>query len=260
MSDPIHINVTAIGEYIRHRSCDRRFHLTVNFDREVRQALPFFDRLLNTLDPVLSEVGRAREDQWESELRANGFINITEALPQGERGEVTVADFAARLRTLAPDTIAYGRQLHVKGVLGAFEVVGNIDFVLLRWIDGSPRLSLVECKASRRDRTYHRVQVAVYRMLIRQMIAGDPLTVGGLRLGPPAIECVVARIDEDSNTNQSIHLLPSLDLASEEADIARLLAADGRLAAVAASPLEEIGWPHRRLRRGRCYRMEGASR
>jgi hypothetical protein len=245
---PIEINVTDIGEYIRHRSCDRRFHLTVNYDREVRYdphartGLPFFDRLLNTLDPVLQEVGRKREDQWEGELRANGFVNLTDALPKGKRGEVAWAAFAAQLAGLTPGTAAYGRQVQVGGILGAFKVAGNIDFVLLRWVDGSPRLFLVECKASRRDRTYHRVQVGVYRMLMRQMMGGTPVPVGGTHLRPDAIECVVARIDEDSNTNQSIHLLPPLDLASEEADVERLLACGGRLDAVAASPLDGIGY------------------
>ena len=42
---PTKITVNDIGEYVRHKSCDRRFHLTVHYDREVRP-LPFFDRLL----------------------------------------------------------------------------------------------------------------------------------------------------------------------------------------------------------------------
>jgi hypothetical protein len=169
---PIEISVTDVGEHIRHRSCDRRFYLKVHYDREVRQHLPFFDRLLNTLDPVLREVGHRREDQWEAELRDNGVIDLTETLPKGKHGEVEWPEFAGQLAALTPGQPAYGRQVKVGGVIGAFRVSGIIDFVLLRWIDGVPHLSLVECKASRRDRTYPRVQVAVYRMLLRQMLAG----------------------------------------------------------------------------------------
>src|SRR5262245_7399425 len=103
-STPREISVTDIGEYIRHRSCDRRFYLGVHYDSEVRKALQFFVRLLNTLDPVLQEVGRTREDQWESELKANGFCNVTEALPKGKRDEAAWNDFAAKLRELPPST------------------------------------------------------------------------------------------------------------------------------------------------------------
>lgn len=239
---PIDISVTDIGEYIRHRSCDRRFHLNVHYDREVRDRLPFFDRLLNTLDPVLREVGREREDQWETELKGNGFIDLTETLPRGEHDEVAWSAFAASLAALPPGQLAYGRQVQVGGVIGAFRVSGIIDFVLLRWSDGLPHLCLVECKASRRDRTYHRVQVAVYRMLLRGMLNGGPVVVAGTQVPACAIECVVARIDEDSNTNQSILGLPPLDLASEEADVQRLLAAGGRLHWVATAPLDQIGY------------------
>jgi hypothetical protein len=240
-TSPIEITVTDVGEYIRHRSCDRRFYLKVHYDREVRQHLPFFDRLLNTLDPVLSEVGRQRENMWEAELRANGFIDLAETLSKGKRGEVSWNDFAGKLAGLPPDLPGYGRQVQVAGVIGAFRVTGIIDFVLLRWVNGVPHLALVECKASRRDRTYHRIQVAVYRVLLRQMLAGGPIVVSDTQVPAETVECVVARIDEDSNTNQSILKLPPLDLASEEADVERLLAPGGRLHCIASTTLDRIG-------------------
>jgi hypothetical protein len=101
MSSPdlIEINVTDIGDYLRHRSCDRRFYLKVH-DREIRKPLPFFDALLDILDPVLREVGRERENQWEAELRNNGFIDLTEMLPKGEQEEVPWKDFAGKLAAL----------------------------------------------------------------------------------------------------------------------------------------------------------------
>jgi hypothetical protein len=127
------ISVTDIGEYVRHRSCDRRFFLKVHYDREVARHLPFFDRLLNTLDPVLREVGRQREDQWETELRGHGFLNVAEKLPRGKHDEVLWKDFKDQLRALPVGQPAYGRQVRVAGVIGAFEVSGIIDFVLVRW-------------------------------------------------------------------------------------------------------------------------------
>jgi hypothetical protein len=81
-----------------------------------------------------------------------------------------------------------------------------------------------------------------------------------------AIDCVVARIDEDSNTNQSILKLPPLDLASEEADVDRLLAPGGRLLAkhrpswtIQAQPGPAIGpfhWESRLLSRREMARLQ----
>ena len=132
------------------------------------------------------------------------------------------------------------------GTVGAFRVYGLIDFLLVRWDGGSPRLTLVECKASRRDRTYHRVQVAVYRMLLRGLLGGEPVAVGGGRVPPDAVECVVARLDPDRNATQSILALPPLDLGHEEADLARLLAPGGRLDAAAVPPARRDRLPDRR--------------
>ena len=237
----ITLTATDLGEFVRHHSCDRRFHLAVREEREVAP-LPFFDRLREAIDPVLAEVGRRREDQWEAELVAAGFRDLAADLPKGRRDEVTWPALAGVLAALPPGVGGYARQVAVGGTVGAFRVYGLIDFLLVRWDGGLPRVALVECKASRRDRTYHRVQVAVYRVLLRGLLGGQPIAVGGGHVPPAAVECVVARLDPDRNATQSILALPPLDLAHEEADLALLLAPGGRLDAAASRPLDEIGF------------------
>lgn len=243
MTAPPGITLTAtnLGEFVRHHSCDRRFHLAVHEERETAP-LPFFDRLRDAIDPVLAEVGLRREDQWEAELIAAGFRDLAADLPKGKRDEVTWSAVAEALAALPFGAGGYARQVAVGGTIGAFRVYGLIDFLLVRWDGGSPRLTLVECKASRRDRTYHRVQVTAYRMLLRGLLGGEPVAVGGGSVPPGTIECVVARLDPDRNATQSILALPPLDLAHEEADLARLLAPGGRLEAAASRSLDEIGF------------------
>ncbi|MBA4191249.1 MAG: hypothetical protein C0467_24980 [Planctomycetaceae bacterium] len=243
MSSRSGINITAtdLGEYIRHHSCDRRFHLAIHAAREVAP-LPFFERLRDTIDPVLAEVGRRREDLWEVELTAAGFIDLITDLPKGKRGEVSWEAFAEHLARRVPGTNGYARQVAVGGTIGGFRVYGIMDFVLIRWVDGVPRITLVECKASRRDRTYHRIQVTVYRMLLRGILGGGPVSIAGSPVFAASVDCVVARIDEDRNSNQSILSLPPLDLELEEADIERLLAPGGRLDVAGNRPLAEIGF------------------
>lgn len=243
MTSPSGITLTAthIGEYIRHHSCDRRFHLAVREEQELA-ALPFFDRLRDAIDPVLAEVGQRREDQWEAELRAAGFCDLAANLPKGKRDEITWDALAGVLAALPPGTGGYARQVAVGGNIGAFRVYGLIDFFIARWDAGAPRLTIVECKASRRDRTYHRVQVTTYRMLLRGLLDGKSVAVGSGTVAPGAIECVVARLDPERNATQSILALVPLDLAHEEADLTRLLAVGGPLDTAAARPLDEIGF------------------
>ncbi|MDY3556217.1 AAA family ATPase [Gemmata sp. JC717] len=243
MNAPSGLTITAtdLGEYVRHHSCDRRFHLAVHAARET-EPLPFFDRLRTDLDPVLAELGRQRENQWEAELIAAGFRDLAAPLPKGKRDEVTWAAIAAVLEALPPGASGYARQVAVGGTVGAFRVYGLIDFMLVKWTGAGPVLVLVECKASRRDRTYHRVQVTAYRVLLRGLLGGRPVVIGGAAVAPEAIECVVARLDPERNTTQSILALPALDLAHEEADLVRLLAPGGRLDAAASRPLAELGF------------------
>jgi predicted RecB family nuclease len=108
-------------------------------------------------------------------------------------------------------------------------MVGNIDFVLVSWRDGAPRLRLVECKASRRDHTYQHLQVALYRMLVRTLLADNT-----------DVECVVARIDGATNRMMPLATLPALDLAAIEADIEHLLAAGGPLDGIARAELDSL--------------------
>src|SRR6185295_11006946 len=79
-------------------------------------------------------------------------------------------------------------------------------------------------------------------MLLRGMLGGEPVAIGGSSVTPGAIECVVARLDPDRNATQSILALPPLDLSQEEADLTRLLAVGGPLDTAAARPLPEIGF------------------
>lgn len=234
------VRVTEIGEYIRHRSCERRFKL--EFDhRKLATALPFAERLFNSLDPVLQEAGRERESNWEASLRSAGFLDLSQLAPRSATEKaISWSAFADALQRAPHRQNAYAREVAVRGLFGSFALEGRIDFVLLLWRGDQPYLRLVECKASRRDRTYHRIQVAVYRLLVRQLMYDVPLTLGGIPVNPTDVECVVARIDESTNQSQQIEALEALALEMEEADIKRLLAADGSLQHIVATDLDDL--------------------
>lgn len=241
-SPPPEITVTEIGEFISHRSCERRFKLSFD-DRAEAVRVPFAERLFNVLDPVLQLEGERREREWESALSDAGLRdvipNALRNLPPEQRRPAW-ADFVSGSSGLAEGESGYGREIWIEGQIGAFRVRGRIDFCIVRWVDGRPRLRLVECKASRRDRTYQRIQVAVYGILARALLNGA--SIGGITLTPGDIECVVARIDESTNRTQAILEIASFELAQEEADIQCLLADVGALKRIVDTPLGQLDY------------------
>ncbi|MEG4007022.1 AAA domain-containing protein, partial [Microcoleus sp. Pol11C1] len=239
------VRATDIAEYIRYQSCDRRFKLKFN-DYELAKQIPFSELIFATsLDPVLEEAGRRRETAWEDSLKKDGFRNLNQTSPKPEQDKAIVTDwndFVQEIQNLPSEEKAYGREISINANLEEFNIRGQIDFVVVLWENNEPKLRLVEGKASRKDRTYHQVQVALYRMLVRQMIEGNPITISGVNLKPENIECVVVRIDENTNKIQDIIQSQALNLDTIEADISRLIASDGTLKRIVETDLADLDY------------------
>lgn len=235
--DLIRIRVNDLGEFVRFRSCGRRFKLAIN-NREAAKNLPFAERLFNALDPVLQEVGRAAEDHWDRSLRDAGFRQLV-----GQTGASTMtwAEFILALSTIQPGETAYAREIEVSGFEGAFSLSGRIDFILVRWEGDRCILRVVEGKASRKDRTYQRLQLAAYVLVIQQLLISQPLfDIAGNLVDPRSVEGVVVRIDENTNEPQDVLNTPPLQLDTELADCQRLLAEDGILAYLSTVATDDV--------------------
>jgi hypothetical protein len=235
------VRVTEIGEYLRHHSCERRFKLEAD-GREAARALPFAERLFNALDPVLQEIGRMREDAWEQSLKDDGFSDLTRHLEREPRTSANWEEFTASLVNVAAGQSAYGREVSLRVEIGGWVVEGRIDFIIVQWTDGVPYLRMVECKASRRDRAYHRVQVALYREMVRRLLVERPVSIAGHEVRPDNVHAVVARIDESTNEAQSILGLEPLDLDIETDDLRRLLDERGLLMRIRTSELDALSY------------------
>lgn len=244
MPDAGHVSlkVTDIGEYIRHHSCARRLKLGKD-ELQLRRDLPFYNRLFNPLDPVLRTAGADREDEVDEGLVAEGFVDLTRFRARRDAGEetkTTWTEFAEALRTLEPGQLAFGREIDVRGLVGAFEVLGRIDFVIIEWDELVPRVRLIECKASRKDKTYQRIQAAVYRLLVRELVDVHGLEIAGDVAHASSIEAVVARIDEGTEEVQPVRGLVALDLEVETSDVFRLLEQGGQVDAVLSADLHDL--------------------
>lgn len=240
-SPPLSIRVTEIGEYIRYRSCERRFKLEYN-NRAIASELLFAERLFNTIDPVLQEAGKQRENSWELSLQNRGLTDLTNFSAHPEPVSTVWSEFATSLSSVPVGNSAYGREISLHANLGAFGINGQLDFIVVLWNGSQPRLRIVECKASRRDRTYHRIQVTLYRMMLGRILESHPLLIGGYRITQQDVECVIARIQEDNNLSQDILALPALNLETEEADIRRLISAGGNLERIVNSNLADLDY------------------
>lgn len=241
-ADVVQLKVTDIGEYVRHHSCARRLKFGHDEGR-LRRNLPFYNRLFNPLDPVLRIAGAQREDEVDQRLITDGYTDITGfrvRRDSGEDTETTWQDFSDALQRIEPGQSVFGREVNVSGMIGAFHVIGRIDFILVDWLQGQPIIRLVEVKASRRDKTYQRIQAAVYRILVRNQVSEHGLEVGGEPIPLNSVEAVVARIDEGTEEVQPVHELRALDLEVETSDVLHLLAPSGQIDRVLALNIDEL--------------------
>ena len=239
------VRATDIAEYIRYQSCDRRFKLKYNDYELAKKDIPFSNLIFATsLDPVLEEEGRRRENEWETSLQKDGFFDLTKMSKESDQENQPTEwnDFVEKLKNLPEKQKAYGREISIEGTLGEVNIYGQIDFVVLLWENDEPKLRLVESKASRKDRTYYQVQICLYRMLVCQLIGENYLNISGIKFKPENIECVVVRIDENTNKIQDIIKSPALNLDTIEADINRLVASDGVLKWIIETDLSDLDY------------------
>ena len=232
--------VTDIGEYIDKGSCERNLKLRLDKGKEAR-SFPFYGAVRKPMDPILAMNGRRLEDRWEEDF-SETMTFINPAGMKEEKGRMTWTDFLGAIKDITPGTPLFAREVEISRQIGSFIVSGRMDFVLLRWDREMPVLRIVECKASRKDKTYHRVQIAAYRLMVEASLAEGALTQNGVHWNDLRVESVVARIDEGSNQNQDALKLPSLDLEEEMDDLRHLLSPDGPFVRIEGTPLEGLNY------------------
>jgi anti-sigma F factor len=209
--------VTDIGEYVNQHCCERSFKLRLN-KAEVARRFPFYATVRSPLNPILTTTGRKRENDLEAGIRESmPLLN-----PHGETEEPTRMgweQYLTQLERVPAGQDCFAREVEIERPIGEFVVSGRMDFVVLRWLEGAPHLRIVECKASRKDKTYHRIQLAAYRAMVGEVLEQSGLVLGGELRRDVVLESVVARIDEETNEVQDALGLPSLDLREEIEDL-----------------------------------------
>lgn len=237
------IRVTDIGEFINYHSCERRFKLGLNKGKLHRENIPFAQRLFNPLDITLQIMATEREDEWENYLKKRGLKDLSSGFINSQNSKgMPWSEFVYQLKELNKDEWAYCREVELSGHVGEFSISGRVDFIIVLWDQGIPKLRLVECKSSRRDRSYHRIQVATYKLLIEEAMQNGCISIGDSELTIEQVECVVARVDESTNENQAILEINPFNLEMEEEDVRRILSIDGPLAYIISNELDVLNY------------------
>lgn len=234
--------VTDIGDYVDKNCCERnlKLRLMIRKDRGViGRMFPYYGTIRSPLDPVLATSGHAREAETEGGLSQRmRCLNPSD----GGEDEMQWSSLLSFLRSVGEGEECFAREVEIDRTIGGFRVSGRMDFVILTWRDGRPVLRIVECKASRKDKTYHRIQLAAYRLMVGEELSEVPPVIAGKVREDMILEAAVVRIDPDSRRVQDALAQPTLELREEMDDIRRLLAPGGPVGSIDATPLDGLSY------------------
>jgi hypothetical protein len=152
---------TTLAQYVRLESCDRYLWYRLH-PKETRDLFRAYRVTEQPLTPLLSLKGAVHETAVTEELEAQGATVVDLSEHGVDETIRQLATGRAQRRVLT--------QARVEGRIGSFDATGIADLVIVDPGDsGGIRVTVGDAKASRRDRPEHRVQVAFYARLIRQL-------------------------------------------------------------------------------------------
>ena len=175
------LSATDIASFVRLQLCRRYLAFRAGKGKEKVEEVQRRFRIL--ADPAYQEVGLRSEETVRNLLEKHGFQRAL-----GLLDESTWPRWLEEVGKADPGRALYAREVEISGQVGAFSLKGRIDFVLLRWENGAPKVRVLELKASRRNRSHHYVQLALYASLVK---ANPPIWQGQ----PVEVDYLVVRVD-----------------------------------------------------------------
>ena len=234
------LDASGIAEYIRFDCCPRYFKLkTGKHDKNLRLPGTF-----KPLSPLLYGSGRDLEKSKVEQLKnkAAHYHDLTsidtkvsgweDAWNQSLKlmREIVETQLSKPAQTEYKPVLLY--QAPMKGTIGAWQVKGRADLVGIWPIrNGKVKVSIFEIKASWKEQTAHRIQVAIYALLLSHGLGelGTKINLEG------------AVINKESDLDKiDINDLPPFRLEPLIQDVERLLSSEGELHKIAQTPLPEV--------------------
>lgn len=168
---PSSLSPTTLSQYIRLDNCERflRFRLAPEDLERLRRK---WNLTLQPLTPLLKESGAEFEADMAARLaeRREKFIDLS--------GK-DVAETLRLLQEVEKPTLLY--QPALEAPIGDFLCSGQADLLHLhRDRQGSLHVLVADIKATRQEKTEHRLQVAVYARLVQNLAALHGISLGSL--------------------------------------------------------------------------------
>ncbi|NLE05372.1 MAG: AAA family ATPase, partial [Crenarchaeota archaeon] len=239
-SDLPSLDASGIAEYIRFDCCPRYFKLRFEGDEEKGCKWP---EAFKPLSPLLYEAGKELEVKKVQELQEkaanyydfsdldNRVLGWGEAWSQSlDRLKEIIASLSTGKDSLDKPVLAY--QVPMCGYVGVWEIRGIADLLMI-WPakNGKIKLRIFEIKSSWMEQTAHRVQVAIYSLLLSD----------GLGYIASNIDFEGGVINKESDLQVlASDKLPKFKLGPLVQDIQRLLGRNGELYRIHKTPLSEV--------------------
>jgi hypothetical protein len=239
--DPPTLAASGIAEYIRFNCCPRFFKLKFEGAEAKNRKWP---EAFKPISPLLYGAGKALEEKKVAELsqKAGQYHDFNKFDPHlygwdaaGKKSlnklrEVIEAQISTNENPDSKPILLY--QVPMKGHIGVWNVKGIADLIAI-WPskDGKVKIRIFELKASWKEQTAHRIQVAIYVLLLSQAL--------GNLVSKVEIEGGVINKETDLQTLDPEHL-PKFKLGPLIQDVERLLAKNGELNRIHQTPLSMV--------------------
>ena len=240
--DPPFLDASGIAEFIRFDCCPRYFKL--KFDKENEENSRKWPEAFKPLSPLLYGAGRELEKAKVAALKEKGAryldltCNDTRVMGWEEATLKSLEEIRKVIKTqLSASNEAYAKpillyQVPMKGKVGVWDIKGRADLIVVwPFTNGKVKVRIFEIKASWKEQTAHRIQVAIYALLLSHGLAN---IMGCIDLEGGVInkESDLKKLDYDS--------LHRFRLEPITQDIERLLSREGELLRIHNTPLPEV--------------------
>ncbi len=235
------LSASGIAEYIRFNCCPRFFKLKYEGHEERRRR---WIEAFKPISPLLYGAGKMLEEKKVSELKekAASYVDFSAYNPRVVGWQKAWEDSLHVLQETIKNQISAVEnvdckpvllyQVPMKGHIGVWDIVGIADLIAVwPFKAGKVKVRIFELKASWKEQTAHRIQVAIYMLLLSQGLGSLATKVefeGG----------VINKETDLENLDPSV--LPQFKLNPLVQDVERLLGKNGELQRIHQSPLSEV--------------------
>ena len=242
-SDLPSLDASGIAEYIRFDCCPRYFKLRFEGDEESSRKWP---EAFKPLSPLLYGAGKELEVKKVQELqtKAAKYYDLSQRLDTRVVGWEEAWKESIKVIKEVLDNLGSGTveaetskpvliyQVPMRGSVGVWDVKGIADLIAI-WPtqNGKVKVRIFEIKSSWKEQTAHRVQVAIYSLLLSKSLGSLSSNVE-FEGGVINKESDLQKLDPES--------LPHFRLEPLVQDVQRLLGRTGELYRIHQTPLSKV--------------------